>query len=115
MIEVGVGGRTDATNVIVGEANGVATIGYDHCNVLGSTLTDIAYEKSGIFKVKTHFLFALCSPTSSIYIQAGKPAISSPQSEEVTRKLAARAYELKAVCCVVLCCDVVVWTIVLEY
>jgi len=51
IIEVGVGGRTDATNVIVGEANGIATIGYDHCNVLGPTLTDIAYEKSGIFKV----------------------------------------------------------------
>jgi len=51
IIEVGVGGRTDATNVIVGEVNGIATIGYDHCNVLGPTLTDIAYEKSGIFKV----------------------------------------------------------------
>jgi len=77
VIEVGIGGRTDATNVIVGEANGVATIGYDHCNVLGSTLTSIAFEKSGIFK-------------------PGKPAISVPQVEEAMVKLEARAKELQA-------------------
>jgi len=54
VIEVGVGGRTDATNVLPETVVcGMSSIGYDHTNVLGPTLTDIAFEKSGIFKEKS--------------------------------------------------------------
>lgn len=51
VIETGVGGRTDATNVLPRPvACAVTALGYDHMNVLGDTLGEIAFEKAGIFK-----------------------------------------------------------------
>jgi dihydrofolate synthase/folylpolyglutamate synthase len=50
VIEVGLGGRLDATNVVVPRAAVVTTIGFDHEQYLGSTLAAIAAEKAGIFK-----------------------------------------------------------------
>eukprot|EP01102_Stenamoeba_stenopodia_P000835 TRINITY_DN10784_c0_g1_i1.p1 TRINITY_DN10784_c0_g1~~TRINITY_DN10784_c0_g1_i1.p1 ORF type:complete len:563 (+),score=114.02 TRINITY_DN10784_c0_g1_i1:35-1690(+) len=51
ILEVGIGGRTDATNIIEKPVVcGVTSIGYDHMEVLGDTLGKIAYEKAGIFK-----------------------------------------------------------------
>jgi folylpolyglutamate synthase/dihydropteroate synthase len=55
VIEVGVGGRTDATNVVHPVVCGVSSLGYDHQDVLGDTLTQIAFEKGGIFKVRAGF------------------------------------------------------------
>ncbi len=48
--EVGLGGRLDATNVIVPHCSIITTIDYDHMNLLGSSITDIAQEKAGIIK-----------------------------------------------------------------
>jgi dihydrofolate synthase / folylpolyglutamate synthase len=50
VIEVGLGGRLDATNVLVPRASVVTTIAFDHERYLGSTLAAIAAEKAGIFK-----------------------------------------------------------------
>ena len=50
IIEVGLGGRLDATNVIRPLAAGVTSIGLDHVEYLGGTLEEIAAEKAGIFK-----------------------------------------------------------------
>jgi dihydrofolate synthase/folylpolyglutamate synthase len=50
VIEVGLGGRFDATNVIAPVAGAITTIGLDHQQHLGSTLAEIAMEKSGIIK-----------------------------------------------------------------
>lgn len=50
VIEVGLGGRLDSTNVIRPEACVVTSIDYDHMNLLGNTLEEIAREKAGIFK-----------------------------------------------------------------
>ncbi len=50
VIEVGLGGRLDATNVVVPRVAVVTTIGFDHERYLGSTLAAIAAEKAGIFK-----------------------------------------------------------------
>lgn len=50
VIEVGLGGRWDATNVVTPRAALVATVGLDHTDVLGDTLDAIAREKAGIFK-----------------------------------------------------------------
>jgi len=63
VIEVGLGGRLDATNVVVPEVSVITSISYDHTYLLGDTLTEIAGEKSGIIKV-------------------GIPVVSSPQEEE---------------------------------
>lgn len=50
VIEVGLGGRFDATNVITPIASVITKISLDHTAVLGNTFKDIAYEKSGIIK-----------------------------------------------------------------
>src|SRR5262245_36365535 len=50
VVEVGLGGRLDATNVLVPRATVVPTIGFDHERYLGSTIASIAAEKAGIFK-----------------------------------------------------------------
>ena len=50
VIETGLGGRLDATNVILPLVAGVATIGIDHVEFLGATREEIAFEKAGIFK-----------------------------------------------------------------
>ena len=50
VIEVGLGGRLDATNILLPELSIVTSIGLDHCQLLGNTLPEIAAEKAGIFK-----------------------------------------------------------------
>ncbi|KAL6046079.1 Folylpolyglutamate synthase [Balamuthia mandrillaris] len=75
VLEVGIGGRADATNVVAKPVVcGISSLGYDHCNVLGNTLSDIAFEKSGIFK-------------------EGRPAYTSPQEEEAMIRLRQREKE----------------------
>lgn len=50
IIEVGLGGRLDSTNIITPELSVITNIGYDHMNMLGNTLHEIAGEKAGIIK-----------------------------------------------------------------
>ncbi len=50
VIEVGLGGRLDSTNIITPELSIVTSIALDHCALLGNTLAEIAGEKAGIFK-----------------------------------------------------------------
>ncbi|KYH35569.1 folylpolyglutamate synthase [Clostridium tepidiprofundi DSM 19306] len=50
VIEVGLGGRLDSTNVITPIISIITSISFDHMHVLGNTLSDIAYEKGGIIK-----------------------------------------------------------------
>jgi len=52
VIETGLGGRLDSTNVIVPELSVITNIGMDHMNILGDTLPLIAAEKAGIIKHK---------------------------------------------------------------
>ncbi len=50
IIEVGLGGRLDSTNVITPDASVITSIDFDHVKLLGATLPEIAREKAGIFK-----------------------------------------------------------------
>ncbi len=68
VIETGLGGRLDSTNVIRPEVCGITSISYDHVAQLGNTLEKIASEKAGIFK-------------------PGVPVISAPQVPVVRRVL----------------------------
>ena len=52
-IEVGLGGRLDATNIVESAASAIVSISYDHVSILGSTLREIAHEKAGIIKPNT--------------------------------------------------------------
>lgn len=49
-LEVGLGGRLDATNVVTPEASVLVSIGLDHTAILGNTLAEIAFEKAGIIE-----------------------------------------------------------------
>ena len=53
IIEVGLGGRLDSTNIIKPIVSIITNIGYDHQHLLGNTLPEIANEKAGIIKHKT--------------------------------------------------------------
>lgn len=66
VIEVGMGGRLDATNVVQPEVCVITSISYDHMNVLGNTLSQIAVEKAGIIK-------------------PGSIVVTSPQVDEVNQ------------------------------
>jgi dihydrofolate synthase/folylpolyglutamate synthase len=75
VVEVGLGGRLDATNVVEPLACAVSSLGLEHTRWLGPTLADIASEKGGIFK-------------------RGVPAVTAGQPIEAARVLAGRATEL---------------------
>ena len=53
IIEVGLGGRLDSTNIITPELSVITNIGWDHMNMLGDSLEAIAFEKAGIIKEST--------------------------------------------------------------
>jgi len=50
LVEVGLGGRLDSTNIITPEVSVITNIGFDHTQFLGETLPEIAFEKAGIIK-----------------------------------------------------------------
>ena len=52
VIEVGLGGLLDSTNVVQPMLTGITTIGLDHTDILGETLEEIAFQKAGIIKHK---------------------------------------------------------------
>ena len=58
VIEVGLGGRLDATNILTPQVTVITNIGYEHVNILGPTLEDIGYEKGGIIKADTPLVTA---------------------------------------------------------
>ena len=56
VIEVGMGGRLDSTNIIEPDLSVITNIGYDHQQFLGNTLAEIAFEKAGIIKPERHVI-----------------------------------------------------------
>jgi dihydrofolate synthase/folylpolyglutamate synthase len=73
LVEVGMGGRLDATNVVTPEIGVITSIGFDHCEFLGNELAQIAREKAGIIK-------------------PGRPVVIGrmpPEAERVIREIAA--------------------------
>ncbi|HXT18799.1 MAG TPA: folylpolyglutamate synthase/dihydrofolate synthase family protein [Gemmatimonadaceae bacterium] len=62
LIEAGLGGRLDSTNVLLPMVAGVTSIGLDHTEYLGETLEEIAGEKAGIFKAGRAAVIGECEP-----------------------------------------------------
>jgi len=77
VVEVGLGGSWDATNVADATVAAITPVAVDHVNYLGSDITGIATEKAGIIK-------------------PGSVAVIAPQSPEVARIIAARSAEVGA-------------------
>lgn len=62
VVEVGLGGRLDATNIIVPEISVITSISYDHSDFLGDTLEKIAAEKAGIIKKRVPVAITALAP-----------------------------------------------------
>ena len=77
VIEVGLGGRFDSTNIISPEVSLITNISKDHTDILGDTLPKIAFEKAGIIKQNV-------------------PVVISEYQEETAPVFTARAKEMKA-------------------
>jgi dihydrofolate synthase/folylpolyglutamate synthase len=63
VVEVGLGGRWDCTNVVDGDVAVITNISFDHTEVLGPTLVDIATDKSGIFKADSRVVIGETAPS----------------------------------------------------
>ncbi len=59
VLETGLGGLHDCTNVVTPEVSVITSIGYDHMNILGDSLTEIAIQKAGIIKENSDTVFVL--------------------------------------------------------
>ena len=71
VIETGLGGRLDSTNIITPELSIITSIGLDHCEYLGNTLAEIASEKAGIMKSGVPALIGESSEeTDPVFIDA---------------------------------------------
>jgi dihydrofolate synthase/folylpolyglutamate synthase len=68
VLEVGLGGRLDATNVTQPLVSVIASISYDHMQILGNTLTEIATEKAGIIKAGGTVVTSAQSPEALLAI-----------------------------------------------
>jgi dihydrofolate synthase/folylpolyglutamate synthase len=77
VLEVGLGGRLDATNICRPIVSAITTIGEDHQQYLGTSLAAIAFEKAGIIKPRV-------------------PVVSAPQASEAMRVIQARCEELNS-------------------
>ncbi|HSH23593.1 MAG TPA: Mur ligase family protein [Acidimicrobiales bacterium] len=74
VVEVGMGGRWDATNVVDGTVAVVTNVGLDHTGVLGATRIDIAGEKSGIVKPISTLVLGETDPQVVAVFEAAGPA-----------------------------------------
>jgi len=66
LLEAGLGGRLDATNIIDTDLAVITTIDFDHQELLGNTLEHIGYEKAGILRKGKFFIYADANPPLSI-------------------------------------------------
>jgi dihydrofolate synthase/folylpolyglutamate synthase len=91
VLEVGLGGRLDATNVIEPVATAITSIAYDHQQYLGSTLVEIAREKAGIIKPRVPMVVGDAEPEvltaiADIARQRGAPLIRATDGVTVTSR-----------------------------
>ena len=92
VIETGLGGRLDSTNIILPELSVITNIGYDHTQILGNTLNEIAFEKAGIIKPKTPVIIGETHiETQSVFEQTAKEKEASISFSDQT--LAVRSFK----------------------
>lgn len=72
ILEVGVGGRLDATNIIDADVAIITTVDFDHQDYLGDTLEAIGFEKAGIMRPNRPVIYGDLSPPKSVLQQAAR-------------------------------------------
>lgn len=79
VLETGLGGRLDATNVITPVASVITSISLEHTNILGNSLREIAFEKAGIIKKKIPLFTADIHPEAAGVISERASNLNSPE------------------------------------
>ena len=87
VLEVGLGGRLDSTNVVSPMATAITSIALDHEQYLGSTLAEIAFEKAGIIKPGVPVVIGDLAPDAAVVIER----VARERGAEVIRASAADA------------------------
>lgn len=72
VIECGLGGRLDATNILVPELCAITNIGLDHCEYLGNTLEAVACEKAGIIKPEIPVIIGERSRVGEVFLSKAR-------------------------------------------
>jgi dihydrofolate synthase/folylpolyglutamate synthase len=102
VLEVGMGGRLDATNIVTPLLSIITSIGWDHTKYLGNTLEQIAFEKAGIIKSTVPVLVGPKAANFSLFkekaLQLGCPYFEILESfdhyENENRAIASRALDI---------------------
>ena len=87
VLEVGLGGRLDATNVVMPVATAITSIAFDHEKYLGHSLRDIAIEKAGIIKPAVPVIVGPLDPEAAAAVEA----IAIERGAEIVRATACDA------------------------
>jgi dihydrofolate synthase/folylpolyglutamate synthase len=81
VVEVGIGGRLDATNIVTPKACVITGVSLDHQDLLGSTLAEIAAEKAGIIKAGIPIISGCRAPEAKRVVRAKARRLSAPLAE----------------------------------
>ncbi|MBK9637941.1 MAG: bifunctional folylpolyglutamate synthase/dihydrofolate synthase [Bacteroidetes bacterium] len=95
VIETGLGGRLDSTNIIQSELSIITNIGWDHMNLLGDTLEKIAFEKGGIIKENVSVVISETQKeTTSIFTSMAKDKHSEIYIADANFKIEIKKFDL---------------------
>jgi len=111
IIEVGLGGRLDSTNIITPLLSVITNISFDHQNLLGNTLEEIAWEKAGIIKANVPVVIGEGSGVETIFKEKAKqvdsPILFAEETEQPTLDFDLKGNYQKANLRTILCtCEV---------
>ncbi len=99
VIETGLGGRLDSTNIITPLLSVITNIGYDHMNILGDTLEQIAYEKAGIIKPAIPVVIGEYLPETKAIFTEKALSVNAPihfaQEEYAVSNIVSKNYTLE--------------------
>ena len=94
IVETGLGGRLDSTNIIHPELSIITNIGWDHMNILGDSLELIAYEKAGIIKHGVPVIIGETLPnTKPVFEQKASAEASNITFAEVVYEIGTSVFE----------------------
>jgi len=94
ILEVGLGGRLDATNVVKQDVSVITSIGIDHQEYLGNTIEAIAYEKAGIIKDREPVVIGPSADLEPIRDKAGERLVRAGEVETKVRSLDGGYFEI---------------------
>ena len=94
VLEVGLGGRLDATNVVRQDLSVITNVARDHVEQLGETLPEIAAEKAGIIKEHEPVVVGLGANFKCIRERAGERLIEAAESEVEVRSVGSGYFEI---------------------